>query len=189
VTSFERVDYTDPRAVALRDAMDVEMSERYGMASLSPDAARAVDEALTVDPTTIVATVLVISDGGTPVAHAALRPHDPATQHGPDTENADTHQAGPQHAGPQHEEWEIKRVVVREDARGHGIGRALMKELEAIAVDAGVSRLILQTGDRQPEAVRLYERSGFTAIPLFEPYASAMPNSLCFAKDVTVAQS
>jgi len=56
------------------------------------------------------------------------------------------------------ESLEVKRVYVEPGARGSGLSRALMAELERVAFDAGVGRLILQTGDRQPDAVALYEK-------------------------------
>jgi hypothetical protein len=37
------------------------------------------------------------------------------------------------------------------------------------------------TGDRQPDAVRLYEREGYTPIPIFPPYEE-LPFSRCFEK-------
>jgi GNAT superfamily N-acetyltransferase len=157
VTTFERVEYTDPRAIAMRASMDEEMSERYEMQAIDPAAMARINEALSVDPATIAATVLAISDGGTPTGHAALRPH------GEDG-------------------WEVKRVIVLSAARGEGVGQGLMLQLEEIAREAGVTRLILQTGDRQPEAVRLYERLGYLPIPVYPPYDAVLPQSFCFAK-------
>lgn len=159
VTTYERVEYTDPRAVALRAAMDEEMNLRYEMQTIDPDAMAKITEALTVDPATIAATVLAISDGGTPTGHAALRPH------GDDG-------------------WEVKRVIVLPEARGEGVGHGIMSQLEQVARAAGVTRLILQTGDRQPEAVRLYERLGYLPIPVYPPYDVALPQSFCFAKSI-----
>jgi len=157
VTTFERIDYLDPRAVELRRLMDEEMGIRYELDSIDPVALAAITGALSVDPASIAATVLAISDGGTPTGHAALRPH------GDDG-------------------WEVKRVIVLPEARGEGIGLGLMQQVERIAREAGVSRLILQTGDRQPEAVRLYERLGYTPIPVYPPYDVALPQSFCFEK-------
>jgi GNAT superfamily N-acetyltransferase len=153
--SFERVEWGDPRAIALRSRMDREMSERYATPD-SPEIDEAVRVALTIDPADILATVLVIDDDGTPIAHAALRTHDG--------------------------DWEVKRVIVAGDHRGRGVGRALMNELERIARVAGVPRLILQTGSKQPDAVALYERIGYTPIPIYEPYIEAIPHSFCFEK-------
>lgn len=153
--SFELVGYDDPRAAALRDAMDDEMSVRYRDPE-SPVMPEAVRLALVVDTADIRFTVLVLEAGGEPVAHAALRLHG--------------------------DEWEVKRVIVRDDQRGRGVGRALLAELDRLAIAGGARRLILQCGDRQPEAVGLYTSSGYAPIPVYEPYLSAIPNSLCFAK-------
>ncbi|WP_263480170.1 hypothetical protein [Curtobacterium sp. TXMA1] len=42
--------------------------------------------------------------------------------------------------------------------------------------------MILQTGDKQPEAVALYRKTGWEQIDVYEPYAATMPWSFCFAK-------
>ena len=78
----------------------------------------------------------------------------------------------------------MKRVIVVDGQRGRGIGRALMNRLEQIAAAGGARRLILQTGNRQPDAVALYERVGYTPIPIYEPYVETIPFSLCFEKPV-----
>jgi GNAT superfamily N-acetyltransferase len=57
-----------------------------------------------------------------------------------------------------------------------------MNHLEQLATAGGARRLILQTGDRQPDAVALYERVGYTPIPIYEPYIETIPNSFCFEK-------
>jgi GNAT superfamily N-acetyltransferase len=76
---------------------------------------------------------------------------------------------------------EIKRMYVRPSARGRGFGRQMLTALESLARQAGVTRLLLETGDRQPEAVSLYQTAGFTPIP---PYGEFKDNafSRCFAK-------
>jgi putative acetyltransferase len=78
---------------------------------------------------------------------------------------------------------EIKRMFVLPSARGRGVGRVVLEELEAWAAAAGASRLVLETGDLQPEALRLYDRAGFRPIPCFEEYAGA-PLSRCFEKGI-----
>ncbi len=60
---------------------------------------------------------------------------------------------------------EVKRVFVAPPVRGTGVSRLLMGELERIAADRGAERLILQTGDRQPDAIALYEKIGYTPHP------------------------
>ena len=76
---------------------------------------------------------------------------------------------------------EIKRMFVTSSARGGGVGGRILAELEAWARSAGMTRLVLEAGDRQEEAIRLYERSGFVAIPCFGEYAEASL-SRCYEK-------
>ncbi|MEF2977383.1 GNAT family N-acetyltransferase [Subtercola sp. YIM 133946] len=158
--TLESVDWFDPRAVAMRDLMDDEMHRRYAnrMPGGDPETQARVDAALAVDPADIVAVVLALDVDGAPLGHAALR----------------------MLAG----EWEVKRVIVADAARGRGVATAIMAEVQRLAAQGGARRLILQTGDRQPEAVRLYEKIGYTPIPIYEPYVEAIPFSLCFEKVV-----
>jgi putative acetyltransferase len=69
---------------------------------------------------------------------------------------------------------EVKRMYVREDARGRGVADAILARLAAEASDAGLRLLRLETGTRQQAAIRFYARAGFTPCRAFEPY-SAMP--------------
>jgi GNAT superfamily N-acetyltransferase len=76
-------------------------------------------------------------------------------------------------------------MYVAPEARGTGVSGALMDWIEQTARKAGAARVILQTGHRQPEAVRLYEREGYTRIPVYEPYASVPQlRSICMAKEL-----
>jgi GNAT superfamily N-acetyltransferase len=56
---------------------------------------------------------------------------------------------------------EVKRLWVEPSRRGHGVGRSLMDALEGVARDLGLVTMHLGTGDRQPEAVALYESMGW----------------------------
>jgi len=76
---------------------------------------------------------------------------------------------------------EIKRMYVPDEHRGHGYARALLAALEDRARAAGYRRMILETGDAQPEALALYTSSGYTPIPGFGIYRCA-PQSKSFAK-------
>ena len=69
---------------------------------------------------------------------------------------------------------EIKRMYVVRDARGRGLGRALLAALEELARDMGYAVVRLDTGSRQPGAQRLYERSGYLPVSDFNgnPQAS-----------------
>lgn len=78
---------------------------------------------------------------------------------------------------------EIKRMFVRREARGRGIGRLLLATLEGEALGLGVRRLVLETGQRQAEALALYTRAGFARIPAFGEYVGS-PLSICMAKDL-----
>ena len=69
---------------------------------------------------------------------------------------------------------EIKRMYVVPEARGRGLGRALLKALEALARDLGYTVARLDTGAKQPGAQLLYERSGYASVRDYNdnPYAS-----------------
>lgn len=70
-------------------------------------------------------------------------------------------------------EAELKRMFVRDAYRGRGIARAILTELETSAAEAGITRLVLETGMVQPEAIALYRSSGYTDVPAFGFYAEA----------------
>jgi putative acetyltransferase len=78
---------------------------------------------------------------------------------------------------------ELKRMFVAPARRGQGVGRAVLEALEAEARALGTTRLVLETGVRQPEALALYERAGFTRIPSFGEYVDSTL-SVCLAKDL-----
>ncbi|WP_315783328.1 GNAT family N-acetyltransferase [Bradyrhizobium sp. SZCCHNPS1003] len=61
--------------------------------------------------------------------------------------------------GPGHAE--IKRLFVRETARGCGLGRRLLMTLEDEAQGRGLGRVSLEVGIRQPQAIQLYRSSGY----------------------------
>ena len=69
---------------------------------------------------------------------------------------------------------EIKRMYVVPDARGRGLGRALLDALEDLARDLGYALARLDTGARQPGAQRMYERAGYRPIADYNgnPYAA-----------------
>lgn len=79
---------------------------------------------------------------------------------------------------------EIKRMYVAPGARGLGFGRQMLARLEVEARGLGAQRLVLETGERQVEAVALYESEGFTRIPRFGEYIDS-PLSLCLARELT----
>lgn len=91
-------------------------------------------------------------------------------------------------AGPEFTagDGELKRMYVVPALRGRGLSRLLLAELERRAVAAGLRRLVLETGLRQPEAIGLYVSSGYTEIARFGMYRRE-PQSRCFAKVLPVA--
>lgn len=156
--TIERATWEDPRGVVLRARMDEEMHERYGSSNGDEDPAVTAERnrALAVDPSTVITSLLAVDDAGEALGHIAVR------RLGADVE--------------------LKRLIVLAAARGMGAATALLDESERVGREAGAARLILQTGDKQPEAVALYEKTGWTPIPVYEPYAATMPWSFCFEK-------
>ena len=76
---------------------------------------------------------------------------------------------------------EVKRMYVQPSARGRGFARAILAELERTALSRGRRRIVLETGLMQPEAIALYQSSGYTPVPSFGIYRCS-PNSRCFGK-------
>lgn len=76
---------------------------------------------------------------------------------------------------------EIKRMYLNPKERGTGIASKILQSLEVWASNLGYKRTILETGDRQVEAVKFYEKSGYNRISNYGQYA-AMENSNCFEK-------
>jgi putative acetyltransferase len=71
---------------------------------------------------------------------------------------------------------EIKRMFVRAEARGDGVGRRLLEALEAAARHRNVDRISLETGIKQPEPIGLYRASGYQDCPPFGTYTSDPPS-------------
>jgi GNAT superfamily N-acetyltransferase len=80
---------------------------------------------------------IVLYDGGEPVACAGLRELEPGVA-------------------------EIKRMFVRPQARGRGLARRMLADLEGIARDAGQREVRLFTTDMLPEAMALYASEGYS---------------------------
>jgi putative acetyltransferase len=68
---------------------------------------------------------------------------------------------------------EIKRMFVLPEARGLGAARGMLEVLERQGRALGYSAVRLGSGVRQPEALALYESSGYRRIPLFGEYEGA----------------
>ena len=78
-------------------------------------------------------------------------------------------------------EGEIKRMYSTPAARGRGVGRAVLRHLEELARELGYERLRLETGTAQPEAIALYESSGWHRIDSYGRY-QGHPASVCLGK-------
>jgi DNA-binding MarR family transcriptional regulator/GNAT superfamily N-acetyltransferase len=68
---------------------------------------------------------------------------------------------------------EIKRMWVSPEARGLGIGRRLLGELEALVTVSGARVARLETNRALTEAIALYRSAGYREVPAFndEPFA------------------
>jgi putative acetyltransferase len=78
---------------------------------------------------------------------------------------------------------ELKRMYVRPQFRGSGLGQNILDHLAGHARAHGVTLLRLETGIHQQAAIRLYEKAGFRRIPPFGPYTND-PLSLCYEKQL-----
>jgi GNAT superfamily N-acetyltransferase len=80
---------------------------------------------------------------------------------------------------------EIKRMYVVPEVRGQGLSRVMLDALEDLARALGASRVVLETGEKQPEAMRLYETSGYQRITGFGHY-QGQPLSVSYGKSLVV---
>lgn len=154
---IDRTTGADPRSVALRTAMD---RETFGMyeaefAAMDEVQLERLSTALATNQADLVDVVIAHEDGAD-LGHAALR----------------ALAAGG---------YEVKKVYVLPEARGRGISRILMSAIEDIAREKGETRILLQTGWKQHEAVALYESSGYEHVPEFGPYVG-LDNLVFMAK-------
>jgi len=78
---------------------------------------------------------------------------------------------------------EVKRMYLRPDQRGRGLGRRVLADLEGVARGAGLPLLRLETGIHNTEALALYRRAGFVECSPFGDYA-ADPLSVFMEKRV-----
>jgi GNAT superfamily N-acetyltransferase len=79
-----------------------------------------------------------------------------------------------------------ERMFVRPAYARRGLARTILAQLERTAAAAGITRLVLETGTAQPEAIALYESSGYATIPAFGFYAG-YDDSVHMAKPLTSA--
>lgn len=151
--SRRRLDHPD--GIALIDRIQAEYVGRYGGPDESP-----IDAMHFEDPE---GAFFVGYSGGVPVAMGGWRWH--VVPSDVEAESA----------------VEIKRMFVVPEARAHGFARRMLSHLETTARLAGAGAIVLETGLRQPEAIALYESSGYRPVAGFGHYANS-PLSRCFAK-------
>ncbi|MDQ6479368.1 GNAT family N-acetyltransferase [Dyadobacter sp. LHD-138] len=76
---------------------------------------------------------------------------------------------------------EIKRMYTTPDGRGKGIATKVLTELEKWAGKLSYQKCVLETGKRQPEAIKLYTKNGYSITPNYGQYVG-IDNSVCFEK-------
>lgn len=152
VIEVRPVPWDDPDAARLRAEQQSEVSARYGVDDSEPG----------VKPTAAdMTTFLVAFDGDEAVGCGGLRALETTPGEAPT--------------------GEVKRMYVVPARRGTGVATAVLGRLEEEARTLGWSRLLLETGSEQPDAMRFYEREGFARIPNYGHYADS-PHSRCYAK-------
>lgn len=155
---IRRTRFDAPDAVKLNDLVQLEYVARYGGGDLT------VMDAAHFDPPSGL-YLLVYDTDGTPVASGGWRAQD-ASEEGFSDGDA-----------------EIKRMFVIPEARGRGLARRLLAELEDSARAAGRRRMVLETGQKQPEAIALYASSGYVPISKFGYYRNE-ELSVCMGKSL-----
>ena len=101
---------------------------------------------------------IVVYQDGKPIGGGAIRPYDETA-------------------------LELKRVFVRPEGQGHGIGTELVSKLIGWAKELGYQKMILETGDLLAESVHVYSKLGFRKIPNYGAYIN-MPESLCMGLEL-----
>lgn len=76
---------------------------------------------------------------------------------------------------------EIKRMYVAERARRKGLSRRVLAQLEATLTAGGYRRVVLMTALAQPEAIALYESSGYRSAQPYGIYAGE-PDARFYSK-------
>ncbi|MFE9248738.1 GNAT family N-acetyltransferase [Streptomyces sp. NPDC007088] len=158
---IRRVAYDHPDAVKLNDQVQLEYAERYGdEGDITP-----LDATMFAPPRGLY--LLAYDEQDCPVATGGWRAQDA---------NDEGYADG---------DAELKRMYVVREARGLGLARRILGLLEEDARAAGRTRMVLETGTAQPEAVALYLSSGYSpATAKFGLYRT-MDSSLCYTKPLT----
>jgi len=80
-----------------------------------------------------------------------------------------------------HDTMEVKRMFVSPAKRGLGVASTILNELEFWAKELHHKKCVLETGNKQPEAIAMYLKSGYQIIPNYGQY-EGVENSVCFEK-------
>jgi GNAT superfamily N-acetyltransferase len=156
-----RVDYGHPDAMLLIAEVQAEYVVRYGGPDRTP-----LDPLMFAPPSgSFYVGYLELEGERRPVASGAWRAHD-------DVDAFGTRRTA-----------EIKRMYVAPAARARGLARVMLAHLEATAAESGAEAMVLETGTAQPEAMALYESSGYTRIPSFGFYKDE-PLNRCYGKSL-----
>lgn len=78
---------------------------------------------------------------------------------------------------------EVKRMYVLPEYRGKGIAGIILSQLEAWALELNFKNIVLETGKRQPQAIKLYKKSGYQITDNYGQYVG-VDNSVCFEKNL-----
>ncbi|MFF5704526.1 GNAT family N-acetyltransferase [Streptomyces sp. NPDC012794] len=162
--NIRAVPYDHPDAAELDAQVQVEYQQRYD----GEGDATFLDPAMFVPPNGLY--LIAYDASGAPVASGAWRSQD---------KNEEGYSDG---------DAEVKRMYVVPRARGLGLARRILAELEANALAAGRSRMVLETGDQQPEAIALYLSSGYSMSEKFG-YYRFYESSRCMTKPLPAAAS
>jgi GNAT superfamily N-acetyltransferase len=152
---IKEVPWDQHEGQTLRQQQRDELDIRYGNTTHEPGTPPSGDDM----------TVFLVARGtdGTPVACGGLR-------------NVVDSTLGPK-------VMEIKRMYAVPEVRGRGASTAILVALRDTARELGAKRLVLETGTGQPDAVRFYEKHGFTRIPLFGEYRESTL-SYCYTQNL-----
>ncbi len=159
--NIRRVPFDHPDAVKLNDEVQAEYDVRYG------DGGDATELAASDFAPPNGLYLIAYDENDVPVASGGWR-----SQDANDEGNLDG-------------DAELKRMFVIEQVRGRGLARRILAALEEDARAAGRTRMVLETGTKQPEAVALYTSSGYEPCEKFG-YYRFHEESLCYAKALQV---
>jgi GNAT superfamily N-acetyltransferase len=166
---LREVPWDDPDAAALRRAMWAYLQPVYPQLARDTEARGGHDVADAERGRTALVTVLATLDGR-PVGCATLAP----SPVGPEHLTADPLRgfAGLTAAAEAGESrgYELRNVFVDPAVRRAGVASALVRAIEEAAQQRGGLALYLNTGIRQPEALRLYVKLGYRPVLPYPPY-------------------